>query len=60
MKTLIRIVIVVIVACRPAAAAELRDPLQPHSISVVRFNLNPWGPLGFEMELAGDDPAFRE
>ena len=59
MKTLIRIVIVVIVACLPAAAAgtDLRDLLQPHSISVVRFNLNPWGPhLGFEMELAGDDP----
>ena len=62
MKTLIRIVIVVIVACLPAAAAgtDLRDLLQPHSISVVRFNLNPWGPhLGFEMELAGGDPRVE-
>ena len=59
MKTLIRIMIVVIVTCLPAAAAgtDLRDLLQPHSISGVRVNLNPWGPhLGFEMELAGDDP----
>ena len=62
MKTLIRMVIVVIVVCLPAAAAgtDLRDLLQPHSISVVRFNLNPWGPhLGFEMELAGDDPRVE-
>ena len=59
MKTLIRIMIVVIVSCLPAAAAgtDLRDLLQPHSISGVRVNLNPWGPhLGFEMELAGDAP----
>jgi len=58
MKTLIRIVIVVIVAYVPAAAAgtDLRELLQPHRISDVRVNLVPWGPhLGFEMELAGDD-----
>jgi hypothetical protein len=58
MKALIRIVTVVLVTCLPAAAgADIRDSLHPQSISGVRVNLNPWGPhLGFETELAGDDP----
>ncbi len=62
MKTLIRIVIVVIVACLPASAASTDplDLLQSRSISGMRVNLNPWGPhLGFEIELAGDDPRVE-
>jgi hypothetical protein len=62
MKTLIRIVIVAIVVCFPVAAADtdLRDSLSPDSVSSVRFNLNPWGPhLGFETEIAGDDPRVE-
>jgi hypothetical protein len=59
MKTPIPIVIVAIIACLPAAAdgTDLRDSLRSDSITEVRVNLNPWGPhLGFEIEVAGDDP----
>jgi hypothetical protein len=64
MKTLIRLLIVLLVACLPAAGAvaetDVRDSLRPQSIRDVRINLNPWGPhLGFEAELAGDDPRVE-
>jgi hypothetical protein len=61
MRTLIRIVIVVLVACLPAAAGtDIRDSLHLENLSGLRVNLNPWGPhLGFETELAGDDPRVE-
>jgi hypothetical protein len=61
MKTLTRILIVLIVVCLPAAAwTDVRDSLRPENISDIRINLNPWGPhLGFETELAGDDPRLE-
>jgi len=61
MRALIRILIVVLVACLPAVAGtDIRDSLDPQSINSVRIHLNPWGPhLGFETELAGNDPRVE-
>ena len=62
MKTSIRVALAVIFACVSAASADtdLRDSLIPDSIRSVRVNLNPWGPhLGFEIEIAGDDPRLE-
>jgi hypothetical protein len=64
MKNLFRagmFLIVLHVPCLPvpAAGGDLRDSLQLESISSVRINLNPWGPqIGFEIEVAGDDPLL--
>jgi len=62
MKSLIAIVIVMLVACLPAAAegTDIRDSLLPQNISSVRINLNPGGAdLGFESELSGIDPRVE-
>jgi hypothetical protein len=61
MKHLAGIAIVALTSCLPAATgAEPLDSLQSGAIRAVRVNLNPWGPhLGFEMELARDDPRVE-
>jgi len=61
MRTPISIVIAVLLACLPAAAAiDIRDALDRQSIGTVRINLNPGGAqLGFETELAGSDPRVE-
>jgi hypothetical protein len=65
MKVMIRtgmLVIVVLVLCMPGAAAgtDPRDSLSPENISGVRVNLVPRGAqLGFETEVAGDDPGVE-
>jgi hypothetical protein len=55
----ITVIVALILCCAPAAArlSDLRDSLRTQNFTVVRINLNPWGAqLGFETEVAGDDP----